>query len=89
MGCWGLEPADDATPSAPQLISLKLLRWGYKRPQNLSDDRRYARNNRAMASCQREAKDAGLGLWEDEDPMPPWEWSRKSYSLLFNRNENR
>ena len=35
---------------------------------------RYAKNNRAMASCQREAKEAGLGLWADDDPMPPWEW---------------
>ena len=31
----------------------------------------YAKNNRAMASCQREAKEAGLGLWADDDPMPP------------------
>ena len=34
---------------------------------------RYAKGNRAMASCQREAKEAGLGLWADDDPMPPWE----------------
>ena len=39
--------------------------------------RRYAKNNRAMASCQREAKEAGLGLWADDDPMPPWEWRRQ------------
>ena len=38
---------------------------------------RYARNNRAMASCQDEAKEAGLGLWADDDPMPPWEWRRR------------
>ena len=38
---------------------------------------RYAKNNRAMASCQDEAKDAGLGLWTDDDPMPPWEWRRR------------
>ena len=38
---------------------------------------RYARNNRAMASCQDEAKEAGLGLWADDDPMPPWEWRRQ------------
>ena len=35
---------------------------------------RYAKNNRAMASCQDKAKDAGLGLWADDDPMPPWAW---------------
>ncbi len=35
---------------------------------------RYAKGNRAMANCQREAKEDGLGLWADDDPMPPWEW---------------
>ena len=38
---------------------------------------RYAKNNRAMASCQDEAKEAGLGLWADDDPIPPWEWRRR------------
>ena len=38
---------------------------------------RYAKNNRAMASCQDEAKEAGLGLWADDDPTPPWEWRRR------------
>ena len=38
---------------------------------------RYARNNRAMASRQDEAKEARLGLGADEDPMPPWEWRRR------------
>ena len=38
---------------------------------------RYAKSNRAMASCQDEAKEAGLGLWADDDPMPPWEWRRR------------
>ena len=38
---------------------------------------RYAKGNRAMASCQREAKEAELGLWADDDPMPPWEWRKR------------
>ena len=38
---------------------------------------RYAKSNRAMARCQDEAKEAGLGLWADSDPMPPWEWRRR------------
>ena len=38
---------------------------------------RYAKNNRAMASCQDEAKEARLGLWADDDPMRPWEWRRR------------
>ncbi|MDB4049447.1 thermonuclease family protein [Luminiphilus sp.] len=38
---------------------------------------RYAKNNRAMSDCQAKAKEAGLGLWESDDPMPPWEWRRR------------
>ena len=38
---------------------------------------RYAKGNRAMANCQDEAREAGLGLWADDDPMPPWEWRRR------------
>ena len=38
---------------------------------------RYAKNNRAMANCQDEAREAGLGLWADINPMPPWEWRRR------------
>ena len=37
----------------------------------------HAKNSRAMASCQGEAKEAGLALWADDDPMPPWEWRRR------------
>ena len=38
---------------------------------------RYAKNDWAMASCQGEAKEAGSGLWADDDPIPPWEWRRR------------
>ena len=38
---------------------------------------RYARNNRAMANCQDEAKEARLGLWEDDSPVAPWVWRRQ------------
>ena len=38
---------------------------------------RYAKGNRAMAGCQREAKEARLGLWADDDPMAPWDWRRR------------
>ena len=34
-------------------------------------------HNRAMASFQAGAKGAVLGLWADDDPMPPQEWRRK------------
>ena len=38
---------------------------------------RYAKNNRAMADCQDEAKEAGLGLWAGDDPVASWEWRRR------------
>ena len=38
---------------------------------------RYARSDRALADCQDEAKEAGLGLWASNDPIAPWEWRRR------------
>ena len=37
---------------------------------------RYAPDSQTLSDCQVEAKQAPKGLWEDEDPMPPWEWRR-------------
>ena len=37
---------------------------------------RYARFASGLRKCQAEAKEAALGLWADDDPMPPWEWRR-------------
>ena len=38
---------------------------------------RYARFASGLRKCQAEAKEAALGLWADDDPMPPWEWRRR------------
>ena len=38
---------------------------------------RYAPDSQTLSDCQVEAKQAPKGLWEDEDPMPPWEWRRR------------
>ena len=38
---------------------------------------RYAPDSQTLSDCQVEAKQAPRGLWEGEDPMPPWEWRRK------------
>ena len=38
---------------------------------------RYAPDSQTLSGCQVEAQQAPKGLWEDEDPMPPWEWRRK------------
>ena len=38
---------------------------------------RYAPDSQFLDDCQIEAQQAGKGLWEDENPMSPWEWRRK------------
>ena len=38
---------------------------------------RYAPDSELLESCHKEAQDAPKGLWEDEDPTPPWEWRRR------------
>ena len=38
---------------------------------------RYAPDSQVLNNCQIEARQAPKGLWEDEDPMPPWEWRRR------------
>ena len=34
-------------------------------------------NQRLYEAIEKEAKTAGLGLWADMAPAPPWEWRRK------------
>ena len=38
---------------------------------------RYAPDSRVLNDCQVEAQHAPVGLWEEEDPMPPWKWRRR------------
>ena len=38
---------------------------------------RYAPDNQILNDCQDKAKEAGLRLWADDDPMAPWEWRRR------------
>ena len=38
---------------------------------------RYAPDNQSLEDCQKEAREAPKGLWEDDAPMPPWEWRRR------------
>ena len=37
---------------------------------------RYAPDSQILNDCQVEAQQASKGIWEEEDPMPPWEWRR-------------
>jgi endonuclease YncB( thermonuclease family) len=41
----------------------------YGIPQDEEGRRRYA-------AAENEAREAGLGLWSDRDPIPPWDWRR-------------
>ena len=38
---------------------------------------RYAPNSELLESCHKEAQSAPKGLWESDDPMPPWKWRRR------------
>ena len=49
------------------------LAWWYRkyaREQSPQDRATYA-------AVEREAQEAKRGLWQDKDPMPPWEWRHR------------
>lgn len=39
--------------------------------------RKYAPRDRALARLEEAARDSGLGLWSDPDPVPPWLWRKE------------
>jgi micrococcal nuclease len=42
--------------------------------------RQYTRDDRELQRLEAEARAARRGLWEDRNPVPPWQWRRKSRS---------
>jgi len=38
---------------------------------------RYAQFDSDLRDCQASAREEGIGLWADDDPMAPWDWRRK------------
>ncbi len=52
-----------------QNVNEKMVRSGYAWWY-----RRYDPENQALKEAQKQARAEGLGLWQDADPMPPWEW---------------
>ena len=39
--------------------------------------RRYAPHDKTLANLEEEAREARRGLWQDNDPIPPWLWRKK------------
>ncbi len=38
-------------------------------------------NDAELLGLEAEAKQKGLGLWADSNPIPPWEWRRGRRTL--------
>lgn len=32
---------------------------------------------------EKQARNSKVGLWQDEDPVPPWEWRKKALTKIF------
>lgn len=43
--------------------------------------RKYAPKDRNLALLEEAARDAGLGLWADPSPTPPWLWRKEKKAL--------
>ena len=40
--------------------------------------RKYAPGDTVLEGLENEAREAGKGLWADPQPVPPWEWRKRS-----------
>ena len=40
--------------------------------------RYHARSRQDLEQAEREAREAGRGLWSDKNPQPPWDWRREN-----------
>lgn len=49
------------------------LAWHYKK----YEDEQPAAERRVYADAEVRARDAGIGLWRDRDPTPPWDWRKQ------------
>lgn len=54
-----------------QSVNLKMIEAGYAWWYQY-----YAPERDDFRDGQREARNKKLGLWQDDDPMPPWDWRR-------------
>ncbi len=51
-------------------VNAVLVRGGYARV-----NRKYS-DDAELLALEAGARDKGLGLWADPNPIPPWEWRR-------------
>lgn len=76
---YGLTMADVFLPDGMN-VNLELVRngwcWWYQQ---------YAPDNVIFAELQRRARRAGIGLWADPRPVPPWEWRKRNGGALKQR----
>ena len=68
---YGVTIADVSLPDGIN-VSLELVRNGW-----CWWDQPYAPDNVILAELQRRARRAGIGLWADPRPIPPWEWRKR------------
>ena len=40
--------------------------------------RKYAPGDTTLEGLEKEAREARIGLWADPQPVPPWEWRKRS-----------
>jgi len=38
--------------------------------------RKYAPGDMMLEGLEKEVREARIGLWQDPEPTPPWEWRR-------------
>ncbi len=46
----------------------------------------YAKREQRYAALEKKARDSAMGLWSEKDPVPPWEFRRKSLTPLLSHN---
>ena len=52
-------------------VNLEILKAGYAWYHDRYDKRQ------DYADAEEKARQAGIGLWAEKDPMPPWDWRRQ------------
>lgn len=63
-----VDGADAAQGLLEQGLAWHYTRYAHEQPE--AERRRYA-------EAEGKARQAGLGLWSDPNPIPPWEWRRR------------